>query len=395
MATGRPSDMPGGGDLTGTNPSGIRALNQRLVLTLLRRGGALPKAEIARQTGLSAQAISVIIRALEQDGLLIRGEPQRGRIGQPSVPIALNPSGAFFLGLKVGRRSAELILTDFVGRIVDRAMKVYAYPDFDEVLSFFKTSADRLRAGLGPEGAARTAGVGVAIPFHLWSWAPLLGVEPEKMANWKTRDLQAELAALTDMPVLLQNDATSACSAELVFGTEPLPANFLHFFMAFFIGGGLVLNNSLFTGSTGNAAGFGPLIVPGRDGRMHPLIDLASLVQLEDRLKQDGRDGMILWNSPEGWDIPAQILEPWLDEAAHALARASHAAMAILDVDAVLIDGWMPVPLRTRLVDRVAEAFDRIDRTGVNRPDFRAGTVGAGARALGAASLPLSARWIS
>ena len=36
------------GTLRGTNQSGMRAQNERLVLTLLRRNGSLAKAEIAR-----------------------------------------------------------------------------------------------------------------------------------------------------------------------------------------------------------------------------------------------------------------------------------------------------------------------------------------------------------
>ena len=42
------------------------------VLSLLRQHGALAKSDIARMTGLSAQTVSVIMRALEEDGLLVR-----------------------------------------------------------------------------------------------------------------------------------------------------------------------------------------------------------------------------------------------------------------------------------------------------------------------------------
>src|SRR5215475_6756558 len=77
-------------DSGGANQIRVRAYNERLVLSLVRRHGALSKAEIARRTGLSAQTVSVIMRALEKDGLLERGEPIRGRVGQPSIPMRLN-----------------------------------------------------------------------------------------------------------------------------------------------------------------------------------------------------------------------------------------------------------------------------------------------------------------
>ena len=387
-------DPEGSAPHPGTNQSGMRAQNERLVLTLLRRHGEMAKADIARATGLSAQTVSVIIRALETDGLLTKGARQRGRVGQPSVPMALNPDGAFFIGLKVGRRSTEMILTDFVGQIRDRRKQVHHYPDFDEVLGFAIQSVRELRASLPPADAARIGGIGVAQPFHLWSWAQSIGVAPERMSAWQSRDLSAELGAATGYRVLKQNDATSACSAELVFGADATPANFLHIFMAFFVGGGLVLDRTLFSGAHGNAAGLGPLLVPNRAGQVRPLIDHASLVQLETRLQAAGLDGMMLWDSAENWSIPEDILGDWLADTSYALAGAVHAAMAILDLEAVLIDGWMPTALRAELVDRVAADFATFDRTGIALPRFQSGTVGADARALGAASLPLSARWL-
>jgi predicted NBD/HSP70 family sugar kinase len=38
------------------------------------------------------------------------------------------------------------------------------------------------------------------------------------MDLWRDCDLRAELASFSNMPVYLQNDATAACAAELVFG---------------------------------------------------------------------------------------------------------------------------------------------------------------------------------
>ena len=111
-------DKVPGDRVRGSNQAGMRAYNERLVLSLVRRDGALAKSDIARLTGLSAQTVSVIMRSLEADGLLARGEPIRGRIGQPSVPMSLAADGAFFFGLKIGRRSVDLMLIDFLGGIV-------------------------------------------------------------------------------------------------------------------------------------------------------------------------------------------------------------------------------------------------------------------------------------
>jgi predicted NBD/HSP70 family sugar kinase len=392
--TEKPAQAVASKETRGTNQTGMRAQNERLVLTLIRRHGALAKAEISRLTGLSAQTVSVIMRSLEDEGLLLKGEPQRGKVGQPSVPMRLNPEGALFLGLKVGRRSAEMIVTDFLGAIIARRKRIYAYPDFEEVRAFSLTSVQELTRSLPPENRSRVAGMGIAIPFLLWDWARVLGVEPQKMAAWQRRDLQAELAASLDMPVYLQNDATSACSAELVFGTGEQPANFLHVFIAFFVGGGVVLNGTLFPGPTGSAGAIGPLPVIDLSGNRRQLMDIASLAVLERRLVQTGLDSAVLWDDPESWDVPDDLLLDWTEEAANAIAHAAHAAMGVIDFEAIKIDGWIPKALREDLVQKIRHRFEQMDFTGLERPTVEPGTVGADARALGAASQPLLARFL-
>ncbi len=378
----------------GSNQSGMRAHNERLVLSLVRQHGALAKSDIARMTGLSAQTVSVIMRALEQDGLLLRGEPVRGRIGQPSVPMSLDAQGAYFFGLKIGRRSADLALVDFLGRVRGARRRVYRYPAPDAVMAFVAEALPALAAQL-PEGQRdRIGGLGVAMPFQLWAWVKDIGAPQSEMDAWRDRDIQGELAALTGMPVHVQNDATAACGAELVFGTGERPKDFLYFYFGYFIGGGLVLNGQLFTGRGGNAAGVGPMPVPGPDGRMHRLFAAASLSVLAARMEAAGLSSDPLWEQPDHWDIPEPILSAWLDSAAEGLASAALSAAALLEIEAVLIDGWMPVEVRAEIVRRTEAAFHRLDLSGITPPAIRAGTVGAEARALGAAAIPLSQRYL-
>ena len=58
--------------------TGLRPYNERMILSVLRNQGPTAKAEIARMTGLSAQSASVIMRKLEEEGLIARCPPVRG-----------------------------------------------------------------------------------------------------------------------------------------------------------------------------------------------------------------------------------------------------------------------------------------------------------------------------
>lgn len=372
----------------------MRAYNERLVLSLVRQHGALAKSDIARMTGLSAQTVSVIMRALERDGLLQRGEPIRGKIGQPSVPMSLAADGAYFLGLKIGRRSVDLVLVDFLGHVIGTHRRVYRYPTPDAVVGFAAEALPGLLALLPPESRSRIGGLGVAMPFQLWSWVQALGAPQAGMDAWRDRDIQAELAAVTGLPVYVQNDATSACGAELVFGTGERPKDFLYFYFGTFIGGGLVLNGQLFLGRTGNAAGVGPLPVPGPDGRMRRLFDSASMAVLAAMMEEAGESSDHLWERPDHWQVSERLLRKWVEVAAEGLASAILSAASLLELEAVLIDGWMPPSVRALVTQRTREALLRLDMSGVTLPQIREGTVGAQARSLGAAAIPLSQRYL-
>ena len=378
-------------DVRGTNQSGMRVRNERLVMSLVRRHQALAKSEIARMTELSAQTVSVIMRQLENDGLLLRDEPVRGKVGQPSVPMRLNPDGAFFFGLKVGRRSAELVLTDFVGNVRQRVGRTYDFPTPAATLDFSREGLDKIISSMTPEEQYRIAGLGIAMPFYLWNWARALQVPQEEMDPWRTADLKADLALSYDMPIFLQNDATAACGAELVFGPADGPRDFLYFYVGFFIGGGVVLNGSVFSGR-GNAGALGPLPVPVEKDGVKPLIDVASLYVLEQTISATGASS--IWETTESWDVPEPQLENWLKQTADGIANAVVSSCSIIDFECVKIDGWMPPDIKDRLVEMVENSLSDLNLTGLERPSVLPGSVGSDARALGAASLPLSERYI-
>ena len=354
----------------------------------------MAKAEIARKTELSAQTVSVIMRALEADGLLARGEPVRGRIGQPSVPMSLAADGAFFFGLKVGRRSLDMILTDFLGQVLHRVRTRMPGPTPDGAVQFASQAMTDIIARLSEDHQSRIAGLGIALPFQLWDWTDTQAAGITDMQGWKDRDIAGEISAVWEFPVFVCNDASAACGAELVFGTQNKPSDFLYLFVGFFVGGGLVLDNSLYTGPTGNAAALGSMMVPTADGTLCQLVDVASLASLERALTECGDEDCMIWDAPNSWTIPDGMLDTWLDDAAHAIAHAIAASICLVDVGHVLVDGWMPQAMRAALVHRVEAHLAHMSIAGVQKPVVAEGTIGQDARALGAASLPLSNRFL-
>ncbi|TDH60580.1 ROK family transcriptional regulator [Dankookia rubra] len=378
----------------GTSQAGVRLYNERLVLSLLRRHGSLSKIEIARLTGLSPQTTTTIVNRLEQERFVLPGEPRRGRIGQPAVPFRLNADGAFALGLVIGRRSADVVLMDFVAGLRARQRSTYAVPDAGRVLGFARDTLGAILDGMTPAERARLAGLGVAIPFDLWSWEEELGIPAGALEAWRHLDVAEVLAAqVAPLPVHVFNDATAACAAELSFGRQSRGRrDFLYVYLGAFIGGGLVLDGQLFPGRTGNAGAIGsmPVAAPG-GGAPRQLLHTASLYALERHLLAAGHDASAIWLSPDEWRGFGEPLDAWLDEAATGLAQAVVAANAVVDFEAVVIEGAFPREVRSRLVARVAQQMEALDRQGLSGFEVVEGSIGRDARAIGAASLPLLA----
>ena len=376
---------------TGANQAGVRLYNERLILSLVRRFGHLSKIEVARMTGLSVQSTSAIMNRLQVDGLLRREAPLRGRVGQPTVPVSLDPDGAYSIGLKIGRRSCDLVVIDFCGRAVERRHRTYAYPTPNLVMDFFASEVEAATRALTPAQRGRIAGLGVAAPFQLWNWSAEIGAPAREMDAWRSFAIEEELDRASPYPVSVCNDATSACAAEFFFGEAWRHRDFLYFFLGAFVGGGLVLDGALYPGRTGNAAALGSMPIASLEpgGPTSQLIARASICQLERSLEAAGRDPSSIWRAPDAWDDFGPLLDAWIEEAAFALAYSAVAAISVLDVPAIVIDGAMPVAVRRQLCVRVAAQIEAFDRRGLCDVAVIAGAIGPDARAIGGAALPL------
>jgi predicted NBD/HSP70 family sugar kinase len=378
----------------GTTQSGVRLYNERLALSLIRQHGQLPKAEIARLTGLSAQTVSVIVRQLEKEHLVIKGPLQRGKVGQPLTPFMLNPDGAFSIGLKVGRRSGDLVLLDLSGKARKIVRQPYHFPSPKQFLAFAKNGIAELLSDLSVTLRKRIAGLGIAAPFELWNWEEEAGAPHEVLKAWRGFDVMGEVAKICDFPVHPCNDATAACAAELLFGEGRKSRDFAYFYVGYFIGGGLVLNGSLYQGRSGNAGALGSILVPRQGGGSEQLIRSASLYTLEQVLREEHRNPDMLWHDPDDWSAGAKSVNDWVDRAAHGIANACASIASITECSEIVIDGAMPSDVRRSLTEATRAALQQVNLNGISAFEIREGAIGRDARALGAASLPLFANFI-
>lgn len=380
--------------LHGGNQVSVGQYNERLVISLLRRHGWLTKADLARMTGLSAQTITVIVKRLTASELLLSGDKMRGRVGQPSTPFALNPLGAVSIGIKIGRRSLDLIAMGFDGTVLGRRTERFALPDAAETLRLIDENLPDLIAELPSEQQNRILGAGIAMPRTLAGWERELNLPVDALQSWNEIDISAEVESRIGASTFLLHDVSAACLAELCFGVGRGIQNFLYLYVGSFVGGGLVLSNQLQTGARGAAAAIGSLPT-GIAGPSMPaqLIEKASLTGFEALVRAAGREDPHSFYYGEQDETTIALFTEWARDASKSLAFAITSTASILDLDAVILAGGLPEDRTADLLRMTEAALADYNGKGVHMPKIHQAEIGINARAIGSAFLPIYANF--
>ncbi len=393
------NDIPVPLSRRGSNSVQVRRYNERVVLESLQRLGQASKAELARSANLTPQAVAAIVDHLTEVGLVRLQGKRTGQIGQPSILYAPAPEGAFSIGLHAGRRAFEAVLVDFTGEILATETSEYEYPEPLAVAALATKAVRKLQAALTPAQRERIVGAGVAVPYFIGGWASELGIPASITAAWERYDLPAALSHEIALPLFFENDASSAATAELVHGHGRDTRDFIYLFISTFIGGGVIIGGNLETGPHGNTGAFGPYpvgpsllsTVPPPRGPFEILLRRASIYVLTNHLRVNDvpiRRALEL----EGLGDRAEpFLTEWIEDCADALAQAIVGTVAVIDVDAIVVDGILPPAILKRTVQAVSDRFAAIVPEGLFAPRIVAGTIGPRAAAVGAAILPLYA----
>lgn len=381
----------------GSNSVVVRQFNERVVLTALRRLGEASKADLARHVNLTQNAAGQIVRDLERQNLVRETGKRTGLRGQPATLLRLDPKGAYAIGVKLGRRWLDSLLVDFSGAVIKARRHERAFPAPELALRIIREDIALLKRAIPPGERKRLAGVGLAMPYNLGSWRRELDIPAQTCTAWNGFDLGGALGAALDLPVFVENDGNAVAVAELFAGHGRELDDFAVVYIGTAVGGGLVLGGSYRRGATGNAGDIGLMPVPPSRLASAPrsangndiLLTRASINSLIRHFRH--AQVPILDSSDFEAAIMARrdLVAEWLEDCADALVGPLLATAAVLDLQAIVIDGNLPRDLVAQLIQRVQGLLAANVPEAREPPALRMGTIGPNAAALGAAILPL------
>lgn len=193
-------------------PEHARGHNRSLVLQTLFHQGAMSRADLSRETGLTRVTISDLVAELIADGFVAEiGMREASGPGKPAMLIDLDRDGHRIVGLDLSGTDTFIgaVLTLDGGIVVRREVPVPAEGEslIDAVVGLARdlvadSHAPVLGVGVGTPGIVDDRGVILTAPnFH-----------------WVGFDLESALGSALGLPVLVANDANAAVLAEYTFG---------------------------------------------------------------------------------------------------------------------------------------------------------------------------------
>lgn len=376
--------------LSGTNLERGSSHNLRVTLQAIRLNAPVTKVELAEITGLTPPSITNITRKLLADGLIAEAGRRRGERGQPALRLAINPDGAFSIGVNIDRDHITMVALDFVGRLRLRVSEDIQFAMPDQVAEFVARNLDAIRAA-GEIDVTRIAGIGVAIPDDFGRVD--LPLRPSEFAIWETVDLKRLLGS-HDLDVFVENDATAAAVGELQFGHGRTAQTFFYTLISAGLGGGLVIDGHSVSGASGRSGEIGFLPIGG--GRRNPLNlqDVVSLSGLHGYLAEAGYPRIDI-NQPGSLQGPAgDAAFTWAEKAADLLCEPLLVINAVINPDAIFIGGRLPSELLDHLCDRLAIKIRRQGASLPARAPVQRAALAEDAAAMGAAILPFSSRFL-
>ncbi|ROQ69461.1 putative NBD/HSP70 family sugar kinase [Streptomyces sp. 840.1] len=324
----------------GTNLPRMGDFNESVVLDAIRRHPkGLSRVELAHATGLSAQTVSNICRRLLDQGLTQEsGKQSSGGGGKPRTLLRVVAGARYAVGVHLDPAVITYVLLDLLGTTVARRSESTPLGTDTHAVTAEMVSAVRALiddSGVEPE---RVLGLGIAAPGPLDAGHGMV-VDPPELPGWGSVPLRARLAAGTGLPTLLDKDVIAAAVAERWMGAATETRNFLFFYLGTGSGMGLVVDDTVLRGASGNAGEVGGL---GAACSTRALVDEAIQMgalghEFTPTGPQDARRSLdeLARLARAGVQPAAGVVERW----AIRIGRGVCAAATLLDSDTIVFGG--------------------------------------------------------
>jgi predicted NBD/HSP70 family sugar kinase len=384
----------------GTNALRLGDYNQQVVLELIRNEPSVSRVEIAERTGLTAQAISKIVRKLVGEGLVLEGgtTTPSARGGRPATELRVNPEAAYAIGVQIDRDVTTYAVLDLTGAVVAKRHRTTPVIGSHKTITQIGSVINSLLEAnnILPD---KVLGVGVGVPGPM---DPETGIvySPGGMIGWGTVELERLIHERTGFPVTVDNDAVAAAVGESWVRQSQGVRHLLFVYASWGLGAAFLIDGQVYRGAaTGSEFHHvpvdpqGPACECGNRGCVGEYVTPAAVVDEVRRLSGLKRRGAteltyqeVCQAARDGEEIDREVL----GKAARMLTLGLLGVTNVVPPDLVVLGG--------SAIEYATEIYAReVSKAFAQRADYQRGQVipvqfsrvGPDVGAIGAASLVL------
>lgn len=386
----------------------LRRANRAALLSRLYFDGPLSRQELITSVGLSAASVSKLIADLVAEELVVEAGSVGSDGGRPRILLQVNHGAYAVIGVDVGETKVRVELFDLGLR--ERARAEFPVGPGD---AGPERIVDRIRAGLhmvinsGGIEPERILGIGIGVPGLVRREPPAL-VDAQTL-GWAAVPLQDMLAQVTDLPLYIDNGATTMGQAEMWFGAGRGSGATAIVLIGSGVGAAIVVEGTAYRGFSSSAGEWGhtTVAVSGRRCRCGALGCIEAYVgagAIIDRYAEKLRDERPLAEDQEV--ALSQILDSASSVSEEETAGQARAVLAetatylgigianlinLLNPERVLLGGWAGLLLGQRMLGTIKEVASRNAlRYPFGQTSIDLCQLGAHAVARGAATLPVA-----
>lgn len=281
------------------------------------------------------------------------------------------PQTPYFVGIDLGGTNMQIGVVDSTNMVMGRSKcKTKAEKGGDAVVERMVEAVEEACEKAGIK-AKEISGIGVGAPGAI-DMARGVVLEAPNL-RWNNMPLAERLsAAFEKRPVLIDNDVNVAVYGENRLGAGGNARDVLGIWIGTGIGGGLVLNGSLYYGSHGSAGEIGQTVLfPGAPlgwrlfeqncSRKHLVSRILRLIEANRASSlieiAGGREDIGASSVAEAYAKGDALVREVVDEATQLIGVAAANAVTLLSLPMVILGGGFAESFGQPFADRVADAM--------------------------------------
>jgi glucokinase-like ROK family protein len=235
----------------------VKKINKSIVLQMIKDFSPISRADISQKAGLNKGTVSSLVSELIDEHFIYEQGPGKSSGGRRPVMLLFNEKAGYSIGVDLGVNYILGILTDLQGNIVTKKEIPLLSNDYDSTYKQLIEIIDLLRSS-APESPYGIVGIGIGVPGSVNHKGEIL-LAPN--LEWKNKDIKAQLEAMYQLPIIVENEANAGAYGEKRFGAGQEVEELVYISAGIGIGAGLILKGELYSGFNGFAGEIGHMVI--------------------------------------------------------------------------------------------------------------------------------------